>query len=309
MENNYLTGDDGRAFEKEWQACQSSGGDCGPVVDKYAALNARRNEELQQVCADSPLTCASYQKQLVDTGMDAATCPTWMPDRFGAPIRDEKIRGVVQTENAKALEYIHKNTNSWNRLGSFVAEPENVLGLAGTVKSAFTKSATVTAKAIGAAISLGANAGMQIYEGKTGEKFDYASFFTSGVSGTAGVGKSLNSIVRLNVGGAYLSSKVTGENSQAAMMGAALGTTVGFGAGSAITKTWEARLIKEHFGMSASKNALKYSEMPLGPGYLFKEATVSPLPGISGQVAGTTLQEGVGSSAQKNMNDGLFYEK
>ncbi|XBS69609.1 hemagglutinin repeat-containing protein [Acerihabitans sp. KWT182] len=291
VENNFLNGDEARAFEKEWQACQASGGDCGAVVDKYADINRKNNEELQQVCEDSPLTCASYQKQLVDTGMDAATRPEWMPDWFGAPIRDEEIRGVVQTENAKALEHIHKSTDKWDRLGSFVAEPENVLGLAGTAKSAFTKSSTITAKATGAAMSLGASAGVQVLEGKTGDKFDYMSFFTSGLSGIAGVGKSLNSNVRLNVGGAYLSSQVTGENSQAAMMGAAAGSAVGYGMGAAITRPWEAKLVKEHFGMTASKNALKYSDSAFGPGYLFKDSKLSSIPGISGGFVGAGTSE------------------
>ncbi|WP_413739800.1 hemagglutinin repeat-containing protein [Sodalis sp. RH14] len=291
VENNFLNGDEARAFEKEWTECKATGGDCGAVRDKYAAINARRNEELQQICTDSPLTCASYQKQLVDTGIDAATRPTWMPDWFGAPIRDDEIRGVVQTENAKALEYIHKNTDNWDRLGSFVAEPENVLGLAGTAKSFVASSATTTAKATGAAMSLGANAGVQVLEGKTGEKFDYTSFFTSGVSGTAGVGKSLNSNVRLNVGGAYFSSHVTGENSEAAMMGAAGGAALGFGVGTTITSSWEAKLIKEHFGMTASKNALKYSDSAFGPGYLFKESKLSSIPGISGGFVGAGTSE------------------
>ena len=295
VENNFLTGDDGRAFEKEWADCKTSGGDCDAVRDKYAAINARRNEALEQVCADSPLTCASYQKQLVEHGLDAATRPTWMPDWFGAPIRDEEIRGVVQTENAQALEYINKNTDNWDRLGSFVAEPENVLGLAGTAKSAFAKSATITAKATGAAMSLGANAGMQIYDGKTGDKFEYASLLTAGVSGAAGVGKSLNSNVRLNVGGAYMSSQVNGEDSKPAMMGAAAGTALGFGAGTAITKAWEAKLVKEHFGMAASKNALKYSDTVFGPGYLFKEANISPVPGAVGGFTGAIGTESVNS--------------
>jgi filamentous hemagglutinin len=84
---------------------------------------------------------------------------------------------------------------------------------------------------------------------------------------------------------------------------------VGFGAGTAITHPWEAKLIKAHFGMSASKNALKYSETTLGPGYLFREAKMSPLPGISGQAAGATLQESVGNSLQNKINGGLSYEK
>ncbi len=131
-------------------------------------------------------------------------------------MRDEAARGYVQSENAKALEYINKNTGKWERLGSFIGEPDNVVGLVGTVKSFFKDSATKTAKATGDAMGLGANAGVQLSEGKTGEKFDYTTLLTSGMTGTgaAGVGKSLNFNVRLNVGGAYFSSRVTGENSQ-----------------------------------------------------------------------------------------------
>ncbi len=68
MENNSLNGDKARALDKEWRACQTSGGDCKAVADKYQALSDKNYAELQQICADSPLTCASYQKQLVDTG-------------------------------------------------------------------------------------------------------------------------------------------------------------------------------------------------------------------------------------------------
>ncbi len=60
------------------------------------------------------------------------------------------------------------------------------------------------------------------------------------------------------------------------MVGAAAGSAVGYSVGTAITRSWEAKLVKEHFGMSASKNALKYSETTFGPGYLFKESSISP---------------------------------
>lgn len=309
MENNYLTGDQARAFDKEWRNCQASEGDCGAVAEKYQALSDKNYTDLQQICADSPLTCASHQQQLVETGMDAATRPQWMPDWFGAPMRDDPARAYVQSENAKALEYINKNTGKWDRLGSFIAEPENVVGLVGTVKSFFKDSATKTAKATGAAMSLGANAGVQVYEGKTGEKFDYTTLLTAGVTGAAGVGKSLNANVRLNVGGAYLSSQITGEDTQAAMMGAAAGSALGYGLGTVITRQWEAKLIKEHFGMAASKNALKYSETTFGPGYLFKEAGISPVPGIYGQVMGAGLQGFSESAIQDQTNRDKSNEK
>ncbi|MEA9393605.1 hypothetical protein SJI19_24320, partial [Acerihabitans sp. TG2] len=293
VENNFLNGDEARALDKEWRACEASGGDCKDVADKYQALSDKNYAELQQICADSPLTCGSYQKQLVDTGMDAATRPDWMPDWFGAPMRDEAARGYVQAENAKALEHINKNTDKWDRLGSFIGEPDNVVGFAGTVKSFFKDSATKIAKTTGAAMSLGANAGVQVYEGKTGEKFDYTSLFTAGMTGVAGVGKTLNSNVRLNVGGAYFSSQVNGEDSQAAMMGAAAGTAAGYGLGAAAIHSWEAKLIKAHFGMSASKNALKYSETTFGPGFLLKEASISPIPGVIGGFTGALGTESV----------------
>ncbi len=68
---------------------------------------------------------------------------------------------------------------------------------------------------------------------------------------------------------------------------------MGFGAGTAITRPWEAKLVKEHFGMEASKNALKYSETTFGPGFLLKEVSISPVPGVVGGFTGAIGTESV----------------
>lgn len=78
-------------------------------------------------------------------------------------------------------------------------------------------------------------------------------------------------------------------------MGAAAGTGIGFGIGSGITNQMESRAIKDYFGMSASSNALKYTENTFSYGLIFKGGEMSPLPGVFGGTAGAFGLEYSGS--------------
>lgn len=100
--------------------------------------------------------------------------------------------------------------------------------------------------------------------------------------GWGGTGKSLQTNMGLNVGSAYLTSQVLGNDSEAAMIGAGFGTMLGYGLGSSITSKMEAAEIKHHFGMSASKKAFEYSDKSKYSNFITEGTTISPAPGIIG---------------------------
>ena len=71
-------------------------------------------------------------------------------------------------------------------MGAFVAAPENVFRLLVGGKSLFSSNISTNAKLTGSALSMGANGGVQLYNENTADKFDYLTFFTSGVTWLTG---------------------------------------------------------------------------------------------------------------------------
>ncbi|WP_319927238.1 hemagglutinin repeat-containing protein [Xenorhabdus littoralis] len=298
VENNFLSFDEARAFDKEMTACKAAGEGCQPVIDKYAAIHRKNSEEFRKACDGNSLECtAGYERLKLNGGISAAERPTWL---YGS-LDNEEVKNAVLYVNSQDAEYANKNTDNWDRFGAFVAEPENTFGLMAGGRSLFNSAASGNAKIIGTGLSMGANGAVQVYNGNTGDKFDYLSFFTAGATGWSGTGRSLYANVGVNVGGAYLGSQVTGQNSEAAMVGAAFGTTLGYGIGSAITSQWESQLIKNHFGMPGSHYSLKYSDVPVYSNFLTKGAELSPIPGIIGGAAGSGVLEYSGATINSNI--------
>ncbi|WP_269812096.1 VENN motif pre-toxin domain-containing protein [Rahnella victoriana] len=299
VENNYLSFDQARAFDKEMTECRASGRDCSDTILKYDVLNKENRADMQIQVAEDPLTALAGQtKWNIEGGLAAGERPDWL---YGSLDNDD-VKIYVLDNNSYDLNYLNGNTNMGNKGLAFIGEPENFWGIVVGGGSLFTSSATFGNKFIGAGLSYGANGGVQILNGNTGDKFDYLSFVTSGITGAAGVGKSLNSNLMINVGNAYFTSQLSGQDSKAAMMGAAAGTGIGFAGGTLITNQLEAKLIKDYFGMPASSNAIKYTESSFGPGFLYKGGDMSPIPGIFGGGAGAGFLEWAGSATQNNVN-------
>ncbi len=82
-------------------------------------------------------------------------------------------------------------------------------------------------------------------------------------------------------------------------MGSMAGTDLNYNIGASITNKLESQYIKNQLGMTASKNALKYSESSFGPGYLLKGSEMSPYPGIAGGFTGSLIAEWSGSFTPK----------
>ncbi|HBC0990268.1 TPA: hypothetical protein IGZ61_005077 [Escherichia coli] len=298
VENNYLSFDEAREFDKAITKCRAEGSDCQPVIDHYSKLNKINSDKYKADCDRYSLNCtAGYERLKLDGGISAAERPTWL---YGS-LDNEDVRNAVLYENQKDLEYGMGKSDNWDRLGAFVAEPENTFGLLAGGKTLFSSNISTGAKLTGSGLSMGANGGVQLYNGNTGDKFDYLNFFTSGVTGWGGSGKSLQTNMGLNVGNAYLTSQVSGQASEAAMVGAGFGTMLGYGLGSGITSKMEAVEIKNHFGVSASKKAFEYSDKSRYSNFLTEGTKFSPVPGIVGGGLGSFSLEYGNSVVNSNI--------
>lgn len=98
--------------------------------------------------------------------------------------------------NNQDVEFANKHSDNWDRFASFVGEPENVFGLYLGGRALFNSAASAEAKLIGTGLSMSANASVQIYNGNTGDKFDYLSFVLAGFTGWTGTGRNLHSNVQ-----------------------------------------------------------------------------------------------------------------
>ncbi|WP_338805235.1 VENN motif pre-toxin domain-containing protein [Xenorhabdus griffiniae] len=293
VENNYLNFTEARDFDKEMTACKAAGEDCQPVIDKYAEIHRKNSESFKEECQRYSLNCtAGYERLKLDGGISAAERPTWL---YGS-LDNEEVKNAVLYINNQDKEFASKHSDNWDRLGAFIAEPENVFGLFMGGKALLNSNASAKAKVTGTGLSMGANAAVQVGNGNTGDKFDYLSFSLAGFTGWTGTGRSLHSNIQLNAGSAYFGSQVTGQDSEAAVVGSMFGTTLGYGAGSALTSQLEAKAAKNYFGMPASKNALKYAEQPVYSNFMSGEVNLSPLPGILGGFAGSFELEMGGSA-------------
>ncbi|NBM96198.1 VENN motif pre-toxin domain-containing protein, partial [Proteus sp. G2660] len=292
VENNYLSFDEARAFDKKITICKAAGENCQPIIDKYATIQGKNSEEFRKACQRNSLECtAGYERLKLNGGISAAERPTWL---YGS-LDNEDVRNAVLYINNQDVEFANKHSDNWDRFASFVGEPENVFGLYLGGRALFNSAASAEAKLIGTGLSMGANAGVQVYNDNAGDKFDYLSFGLAGFTGWTGTGRNLHSNVQLNAGSAYLGSKIAGENSEAAVVSATFGATSGYGLTTVLVNRWEAKLIKEHFGMSASRYALQYAEKYKYSNFMTESFKLSPLPGIVGGAAGSFELELSGS--------------
>ncbi|WP_178119526.1 VENN motif pre-toxin domain-containing protein [Pseudomonas sp. SCB32] len=282
VENNFLSGNQVKAFDQEMQECTKVG-DCQKVIEKYVSLNEENRQKMKLQCEKNPVACADYTKDLVKTGLYTADAS--LPAFFGG-IENENVRMMVQYENGQDLQYINNHTDTLSKALAFASQTENFMLLSGglvNLTNASTKSI-----ATGVGLGMVANGGVQLATGNTGDKFDWVGFMASGVTGGMSAGQSLTPTVQTNMGGAYIASQLNGQNSVNSVLGAAAGSALGFGLGSAIAGRLEGDIVSRYFGLGGnSANALKYSEVPLFPGsYLLRETSMSAAPGISGGIFG-----------------------
>jgi len=298
VDNNFLSGDQTKAFDHEMQQCTREG-DCTKVIKKYVALNEENRELLKATCLEKSWVCYGNSRDVVLTGLNSAD-PS-RPVSFGG-IENDNVRLLAQYENSLDLQYVNKNTDTLYQALVFASEPENFMLMFGGLAN--LTSASGTSIATGAGLGMAANGGVQFATGNTGDKFDWLGFMTSGVTGGMSAGQTLTPTLQTNIGGAYISSQLSGQNSTDAMMGAILGSIVGYGVGAGIAGQLGKIYVNKIFGLSGnSVSTLKYSEVPAFPGsYLYKETPMSPIPGVTGGIGGSAASEISNSAAINDLS-------
>lgn len=144
---------------------------------------------------------------------------------------------------------------------------------------------TLGLMATGGTIGMTVNGGVQV---ATGQPFDWVSFGLSGVTGATSSGMGFVPVLLVNTGGALTGAGIKGENPNGAMAGAAIGTAVGYPIGTKIAgglgsvlNPWYRQEWKE-IGMDISTYVPK-----------------SPIPSWMGGIGSGVVQEIVGSTTQK----------
>ncbi|MBE8186318.1 VENN motif pre-toxin domain-containing protein, partial [Leptospira borgpetersenii] len=97
VENNYLSADQGLAFDKEMQSCKASGGDCTTVIDKWKKISDEQSATLDPKCAENPLLCQNIDKPIIEMGSEMAQRPEWIGNLPGVDVMtDEQAKIYVQ---------------------------------------------------------------------------------------------------------------------------------------------------------------------------------------------------------------------
>ncbi|CAM3571751.1 hemagglutinin repeat-containing protein [Rahnella victoriana] len=131
VENNYLSADQGLAFDKEMQSCKASGGDCTAVIDKWKKVSDEQSATLDPKCAENPLLCQNVDKPIIEMGSEMAQRPEWVGNLPGADVMtDEQAKIYVQYWNAQDLEKIDVNSPAWTKFATFISDPENQAAVA-----------------------------------------------------------------------------------------------------------------------------------------------------------------------------------
>jgi filamentous hemagglutinin len=131
VENNYLSADQGLAFDKEMQSCKASGGDCSAVVDKWKKVSDEQSATLDPKCAENPLLCQNIDKPIIEMGSEMAQRPEWIGNLPGVDVMtDEQAKIYAQYWNAQDLKKIDVNSPAWTKFVTFISDPENQAAVA-----------------------------------------------------------------------------------------------------------------------------------------------------------------------------------
>jgi len=149
--------------------------------------------------------------------------------------------------------------------------------------------ASLTAKAVSSGLSIGANTLGQL---SSDDPFSYQSLFIAGFGGWKSAGAGYRATVGISTGTAYMDSVLAGKDPTYATIGAAFGSSLGYGTAYGVTKILGQREISRRASISMSDNAFKYLDEPIRPGsFIHQGMEIGPYPGIWGGAAGSGFSE------------------
>ncbi|WP_205954124.1 hemagglutinin repeat-containing protein [Pantoea stewartii] len=146
VENNYLSADQGLAFDKELADCRKSGDDCQSVIDKWKRVSDNQSAEIDQKLKDDPVGAQVWDKEVAQGGADMANRPSWLGSIGADVMTSDEAKAYVQQWNSQDLAKIDVNSPTWTKFAIFASDPENqaMLVSGGLLATDLVKLAKVT---------------------------------------------------------------------------------------------------------------------------------------------------------------------
>ncbi|WP_455818042.1 hemagglutinin repeat-containing protein [Pseudomonas cerasi] len=191
VENNYLHADQALTFDKEMQACRSTGENCQSVIDKWKKISDEQSAQVDSNLKDKPLTAEGWDKALAQGGIQATERPEWVGDIFGLDVmKDEQAKAFVQYWNSQDLAKIDANSPGWTKFATLISDPENQAALVSgglLAKDAIKMAVSFMSRNMATATVKASEVGMQWGQGNMKQGMPWEDY----------VGKSLPADARL----------------------------------------------------------------------------------------------------------------
>ena len=211
VEHNYLYEKEQQSFEKEMIECKSKRGDCSSIVQKYLNISNENSKNLRESCSDGGILCAG-REELIDVATNMARVKYDTSGRIylGKPLQDDDTIKIVNYLNERDLGYLRDKVSTTDRLMYQAMDITNwpflIVGSRNLIMNNSPKALLAT----------GVGAGMNaVIQYSLDGDIKTSDLIAAGILGKMIAGKTYNTTVNLNTGGAYYFGKVNGEDNPA----------------------------------------------------------------------------------------------
>ena len=211
VEHNYLYEKEQQSFEKEMIECKSKRGDCSSIVQKYLNISNENSKNLRESCSDGGILCAG-REELIDVATNMARVKYDTSGRIylGKPLQDDDTIKIVNYLNERDLGYLRDKVSTTDRLMYQAMDITNwpflIVGSRNLIMNNSPKALLAT----------GVGAGMNaVIQYSLDGDIKTSDLIAAGILGKMTAGKTYNTTVNLNTGGAYYFGKVNGEDNPA----------------------------------------------------------------------------------------------
>jgi filamentous hemagglutinin len=209
-----------------------------------SATGGKNDYEIRSIIGCQNLNCYGYKNDSQYANHDANS-------QLIAPNQAAYDKGQAQLDQGQTYNDLVVNNMKKDPVGTTIAGT-GMIGL-GVITGGGLPAAGMAS--IGAGIDITTNGLAQLV---AGDSFDWISFGMAGITGAASSGMRAIPVILTNIGGAFASSSMQGQNPNGAIAGAAIGTAIGFPIGAKIERAtnniynpWH-RLEWENIGMGVS---------------------------------------------------------
>ncbi|MFZ7107933.1 VENN motif pre-toxin domain-containing protein [Avibacterium avium] len=211
VENNYLSEEQQKTFEKELIECKSQKRDCSDVIKKYLDISNKSSRALYKNCKDGGVRCAGKEEIIdVSTNISRAKYDTSGRIFIGTALQDDDAIRIINYLNERDLSYLKEKVSNTDRLIYQSLDISNWPAILFGMRNLLTNNSKVAFSS--GAISMGANAAIQYSFNKD---IDINDVITAGLLGKATAGRSYINTINSNMISSYYISRIKGENDAA----------------------------------------------------------------------------------------------